>query len=282
MNERKKLWWLAFNGTTVSPSLMPFVNPVVTPTPEQLLGFPSQSEQLEVLQYLRTASAADKNRYICERMPKEVQAGRLVYKRLFETQLPSREGTNWTEGGEIEIPALILEYRSEYERQQHDLFREVCLSERPVVQTALDWLGFIEGPTDRSRELETALRRLLEALHRDDPRLDLQPLPALQRYFRPGCLPHVSRQLLNLIHAGLAHQQAESIASYAYDLYFTSRYYCGPEWHAWSPFCYRIDGRQHGLLMGIYDHLRASRYELRVVFCLIDEVFAFGSEQAAT
>jgi hypothetical protein len=99
MNQLKKLWWLALNGSTVSPSAMPFVNPIVTPTPEQLVGFPSQSEQLEVLQYLRTASATDKSRYICERMPKEVQAGRLVYKRLLESQPPSREGTNWTDDG---------------------------------------------------------------------------------------------------------------------------------------------------------------------------------------
>jgi hypothetical protein len=98
MKEDKKLWWLAFNGSTVSPSPMPFANPIVAPAPQQLVGFPSQSEQLEVLHYLQTATAAAVSRYIRERMPREVQAGRLVYKRLLECQPPSKEGTNWTEG----------------------------------------------------------------------------------------------------------------------------------------------------------------------------------------
>ena len=41
-------YWIAINGPTCALSALPWQNPMATPTPEQLLGFPTLEEQFRL------------------------------------------------------------------------------------------------------------------------------------------------------------------------------------------------------------------------------------------
>jgi len=95
-NER---YWIAINGATCALCSLPLREPFVTPTPEQLLGFPTVEEAERAQRICLFEPKEDVNRFL-RRLAHDVKAKRIRYIRPEHPQPPSREATAWTESDE--------------------------------------------------------------------------------------------------------------------------------------------------------------------------------------
>jgi hypothetical protein len=70
-------WWIALNGPSCARSNFPMCNPLVTPTPEQLIGFPTAKEAEEAQHTCLTAPIKDVKKHM-KNWVTEVRLGRLA------------------------------------------------------------------------------------------------------------------------------------------------------------------------------------------------------------
>jgi hypothetical protein len=89
-------WWLAVNGASVAGCFFPAraSELKVTPVPERLIGFRTQAEQLEIQQFLLSASIQDINRYTAS-LPPKVKAGEVGFVRPSHPE-PPQDTTMWS------------------------------------------------------------------------------------------------------------------------------------------------------------------------------------------
>jgi hypothetical protein len=91
-------YWIAINGPTCAIASFPLRNPMVTPTPEQMLGFPTL-EEAERAQRISTQAPMDEVRRFFASLAPDVHAGRI---RVIQPKHPQphpkpSEPTVWTE-----------------------------------------------------------------------------------------------------------------------------------------------------------------------------------------
>ena len=91
--EAKEYYWLAGNGASVAACPLPITKDKIccVPTPEQLIGFPTQEEQLENQQFLLTADIPDIERRMDEWKPR-LRTGEMAYIRPTNPSDPSAIG----------------------------------------------------------------------------------------------------------------------------------------------------------------------------------------------
>ena len=102
MNEQEKpvYWWLAINGASCAASSFPLPDDVVVrPTPERLLGYRTQAEQLDDLHRFLHHPLDSVRNYVRQILPKKVKAGDIQQRIMKDPQRPTRD-TLWIVGGE--------------------------------------------------------------------------------------------------------------------------------------------------------------------------------------
>src|SRR5437868_4028869 len=89
-------YWIAINGRTCAASAIPMRNDGfrVSPTPEQLVGFPTRREQLQAQEYLLTKPIKKVNRYMQSLGPR-VASGDLAYIRPSRPEQYTTGQTLW-------------------------------------------------------------------------------------------------------------------------------------------------------------------------------------------
>ena len=88
------LWWIAINGPSVAACTFPAPRVQCRPTPQMLIGYPSEEQQQEALMFFLTASipACKKRLAELEKTAKESDALTIIkYKKA---QRPSNH-TSW-------------------------------------------------------------------------------------------------------------------------------------------------------------------------------------------
>jgi hypothetical protein len=89
-------YWIAINGPSCSLCAIPLCEPLVTPTPEQLFGFPTLEEAEGAQQICLNAPMKKANRYL-RGLSGDITSGRIRHIRPKYPQPPSKEATAWTE-----------------------------------------------------------------------------------------------------------------------------------------------------------------------------------------
>lgn len=88
-------WWLAVNGASCAASPMPLPDTlVVRPTPERLLGYRTQAEQLDDQRRFLQHPLDSVRNYVRQILPMKVKAGD-IKQRLFERPEPPTKQTLW-------------------------------------------------------------------------------------------------------------------------------------------------------------------------------------------
>ena len=93
-------YWIAINGPTCAISALPLCQPLVTPTPQQLLGFPTYEEAYEAQQVCLTAPM-DKVRQFLAGLSPDVRKGRVRVIQPSHPQSPTGDVTMWTDSTEM-------------------------------------------------------------------------------------------------------------------------------------------------------------------------------------
>jgi len=93
-------WWLAINGASCAASSIPLPDYVVVrPTPERLLGYRTQAEQIDDQhRFLHHPKKTVRN-YVRQLLPIRVKAGEVKQLVMEQPERPTSE-TIWTVGGE--------------------------------------------------------------------------------------------------------------------------------------------------------------------------------------
>ena len=93
-------WWLAVNGPSCAASMVPLPSTVtISPTPEQLLGFRTQGEQLAAQRLLIFAPVSEVERFMAKSVPAKIKSGEVCYIRPDRPQPPTHGPTLWLVGG---------------------------------------------------------------------------------------------------------------------------------------------------------------------------------------
>lgn len=95
-SEEDEWWWLAVNGASCAACFVQAraADLEVAPVPEQLIGFRTREEQLEIQQFLLTAPIEDVDRYLAS-LPPKIKAGEMGYVRPRNPEPPTHGPTNW-------------------------------------------------------------------------------------------------------------------------------------------------------------------------------------------
>jgi hypothetical protein len=91
-------YWIALNGASCALTSLPLRNPLVTPTPQQLLGFPTLKEAKRAQRICLQSSMNEVQRFFTSLSP-DVRAGRVRVINPEQPQPPTRGPTMWTEDG---------------------------------------------------------------------------------------------------------------------------------------------------------------------------------------
>jgi hypothetical protein len=102
--QHNQRYWIAINGPSCAISALRFCQPVVTPTPEQLFGFPTWEEAYEAQQLCLNAPMAEVNKFL-KGLRSDIKSGRARYIRPKHPQLPTRGPTMWTDAADVQQPA---------------------------------------------------------------------------------------------------------------------------------------------------------------------------------
>jgi len=95
VNPKDSWWWLAVNGASCAASSAPLPsNIIVSPTPEQLLGFRTREDQVAAQKLLLTAPMEDVNRFM-ETFATKVKSGEVAYVRPEAPEPPTDGPTAW-------------------------------------------------------------------------------------------------------------------------------------------------------------------------------------------
>lgn len=100
--DQKKWWWLAVNQASVAASATELTDPVVYPTPQQLIGYPTRESQLTQQRFLLDAPINDVKEYMTVTVPALLREGKLAYRKPRQPQPPTRGTTIWTERTNLE------------------------------------------------------------------------------------------------------------------------------------------------------------------------------------
>jgi len=88
-------WWLAVNGASCAASSAPLPsNIIVSPTPEQLLGFRSRDDQIAAQKLLLNAPMEEVDRFM-EALAPKVKSGEVAYVRPEAPEPPTKGPTAW-------------------------------------------------------------------------------------------------------------------------------------------------------------------------------------------
>jgi hypothetical protein len=96
----EKRYWIALNQDVCAFSELPFHKPLVTPTPEQLLGFPTAEEAYEAQQLCLHAPIPEVEHFLFE-LRHDVWKGRVWVIQPKHPQPPTTEVTTWTETSKV-------------------------------------------------------------------------------------------------------------------------------------------------------------------------------------
>lgn len=110
--EGKEYWWIAINGSScaASPSPISFAALEVRPTPEIVIGFETQEEQLAAQHLNLTAPTDEVERFVAGLNPR-VQSGEVAFAKLANPGPQTRGATTWSrapESEENEQPAVFV------------------------------------------------------------------------------------------------------------------------------------------------------------------------------
>jgi hypothetical protein len=98
-----KRYWIAINGPTCAISSFPFRNPMVTPTPQVMFGFPTYEEAQHAQRILLGSSNYEASKFFKSFVP-DVRLGRI---RIINPEHPQphvsqpSDPTMWTESPEV-------------------------------------------------------------------------------------------------------------------------------------------------------------------------------------
>jgi hypothetical protein len=101
-----KRYWIAINGAGCALASMPMRNPMVTPTPQQLIGFPTLEEAEEVQRICLKASLRKIRRLWEESLRSDVESGRIRVINPAHPQPPTSGPTMWTDSDDV-MHALV-------------------------------------------------------------------------------------------------------------------------------------------------------------------------------
>lgn|GEM_PF-5034765 len=89
-------WWLAVNRASCAACVVQLraEGVAASPVPEQLIGFRTREEQLEIQQFLITASIDDVSRYMAT-LPAKIKSGEVAYVRPRNPEPPKNGPTSW-------------------------------------------------------------------------------------------------------------------------------------------------------------------------------------------
>ncbi len=91
----QKWWWIAINGASCAAYPVDSRHvPTVAPTPEQLIGYRTQHEQLAAQRLILREPMEQVNEYL-EGLPSRIQSGELRYVRPAEPEPPTHGQTHW-------------------------------------------------------------------------------------------------------------------------------------------------------------------------------------------
>jgi hypothetical protein len=93
MTER---YWIAINGPSCAISVIPLRKPKVTPTPEQLFGFPNFEDAEKAQRIFLTDPVKTIHRFL-RKLGADIEAGRVLYIRPEHPQPPTKGATAWTD-----------------------------------------------------------------------------------------------------------------------------------------------------------------------------------------
>lgn len=92
-------YWIAINGASCAIASLPMNNPRVTPTPQQLLGFPTLKEARHAQKVCLTAPMDEVIRFLRSLAP-DVGTGRITAITPDNPDPPTSGTTIWLEGEE--------------------------------------------------------------------------------------------------------------------------------------------------------------------------------------
>jgi len=92
----KSYWWIAINGPSCARSNFPMRKPLVTPTPEQLIGFPTAEEAEQAQHTCLTAPIREVKKHM-KNWITGVALGRLAYIRPSNPEPFTKGATMWLE-----------------------------------------------------------------------------------------------------------------------------------------------------------------------------------------
>jgi hypothetical protein len=95
MNHSER-YWIAINGSSCALSAIPLRNPIVTPTPQHLLGFPTLEEAERAQHICLTAAMEEVNRFLRNLAP-DIKSGRIRAIREKRPQPETTGPTTWSE-----------------------------------------------------------------------------------------------------------------------------------------------------------------------------------------
>lgn len=99
-NDNPVYWWLAINGASCAASPIPLPDHVaVRPTPERLLGYRTQAEQLDDQHRFLHHPADSVRNYVRQLLPMKVKAGEIRQIVPEKPERPTTE-TQWIVGDE--------------------------------------------------------------------------------------------------------------------------------------------------------------------------------------
>jgi hypothetical protein len=93
-------YWIAINGASCAMSGVPFTEPKVTPTPRQLIGFPTIEEAAEA-QDICLREPMDAVVRFFESLRPDIDAGRVRVINPAHPQRSTRGQTAWTENADV-------------------------------------------------------------------------------------------------------------------------------------------------------------------------------------
>ena len=96
MDER---YWIAINGSSCAISPLPMRNPLLTPTPYQMLGFPTREEAEQAQRLCLEAPIEEVEKFMASLRP-DVKAGRVRFIQPEHPQPPTAAQAIWTENTE--------------------------------------------------------------------------------------------------------------------------------------------------------------------------------------
>lgn len=96
-NER---YWIAINGSSCALTSLPFQKPLCTPTPAQMLGFPTL-EEAQHAQGVYLNATMDEVCSFLEGLRPDVKSGRILVIQPTHPQPQTSGPTMWTESADV-------------------------------------------------------------------------------------------------------------------------------------------------------------------------------------